>query len=267
MGKRIATLMYHELSRPGQPLCEAARGYAKYCVAEHTFGDQMRRLVDDGFAVVSVGEMLRERGDRQVVALTFDDGCATDLLVAAPLLASMGIRATSYVTTGFLGRRGFLTAATVRELADAGIEIGSHGMTHRFLPDLSDAELHEEVRASRERLEHMVGRPVDHFSCPGGRFDNRVAASVRAASYRSMATSRIGRFQVGADAFAIPRVVVTERTSVSEVVDIARGRGLVGPRLRASLLDATKRALGNRRYVALRARLFSDGEEPADDSR
>jgi len=267
MGKRIAALMYHELSRPGQPLCEAARGYAKYCVAERAFGDQMRRLVDEGFAVVSVGEMLRERGDRSVVALTFDDGCATDLTIAAPLLAKMGIRATSYVTTGFLGRRGFLTAATVSELADAGFEIGAHGVTHRFLPDLSSAELFEEVRASRERLEQLVGRPVVHFSCPGGRFDDRVSDSVRAANYHSMATSRIGLFQVHGDAFRVPRLAVTEGTSPGEVVDMARGRGLVGPRLRASLLDAMKRAVGNRRYVALRARLFKDGDAPDGNPR
>ena len=41
------------------------------------------------------------------IAITFDDGYADNALLAAPLLASAGLPATYFITTGLLGRRRF----------------------------------------------------------------------------------------------------------------------------------------------------------------
>lgn len=259
MAKRLATLMYHELSRPGEPLCESDRGYAKYAVEGRLFGEHMQRLATDGFQGVSVGRALADADDAATVAVSFDDGCVTDLTIAAPALARLGFTATSYVTTGFLGRRGFLTPALLRELADAGAEIGSHAVTHRFLTDLSDSDLTSEVADSRHQLEQIIGRPVTHFSCPGGRFDHRVVDAVRRAGYASMATSRIGLHEIGGDdVFNLPRIVVTAGATAEYVASVSRGQGLARHRVRSAVLDAAKTLLGNRLYVALRAMTFGD---------
>jgi len=258
MTKRLATLMYHELSRPGEPLCESDRGYAKYAVDGGLFGEHMQRLATEGFQGVSVSRALADADDSATVAVSFDDGCATDLTIAAPALARLGFTATSYVTTGFLGRRGFLTPSLLRELADAGAEIGSHAVTHRFLTDLSDSDLTSEVADSRHQLEQIIGRPVTHFSCPGGRFDRRVVDAVRRAGYTSMATSRIGLHEPGGDVFNLPRIVVTAGATAEYVASVSRGQGLATRRLRSAVLDAAKAMLGNRVYVALRAVTFGD---------
>ena len=42
------------------------------------------------------------------VCITFDDGCETDLIAAAPVLRESGFSATFYLTAGFLGTPGYL---------------------------------------------------------------------------------------------------------------------------------------------------------------
>src|SRR5262249_26074061 len=141
---------------------------------------QLARLRAGGFRGLSVGEALAGgAGEGPEVVLTFDDGCETDLVTAAPLLEEAGFRATFYVVTGFVGRPGYLGAAQLCELAGRGFEVGCHSQTHAYLPDLDEAGLDEEVAGAKGRLEQLLGRRVEHFSCPGGRWSRRVAAAAR----------------------------------------------------------------------------------------
>lgn len=77
-----------------------------------------------------------------------------------------------------------LTWDDVRELAVAGMGIGSHTMSHRLLA-MSDAETAaEELKRSRREIEHEMGRPVRTLSYPVGSFDDRTRALAREAGYR-----------------------------------------------------------------------------------
>ena len=77
--------------------------------------------------------------------------------------------------------------AQVRELHAAGMEIGSHGVTHQMLAKLSDEELDFELRASKAAIEQQTGAPARTLSYPvGGQraFDARVMDRATAAGYR-----------------------------------------------------------------------------------
>ncbi|MCX6377310.1 MAG: polysaccharide deacetylase family protein, partial [Armatimonadetes bacterium] len=111
------------------------------------------------------------------------------------MLAEMGICATVYVVAGAVGKTNawderigdrtetILDADDVRELSAAGFEIGSHGMTHAHLTELSDAELKTEVAESKRVLEDFIGAPVTGFSYPYGEWDARVRDAVMEAGY------------------------------------------------------------------------------------
>ncbi len=250
-------LMYHELARPGRPACEDDPGYLRYVVAEGDFRRHLAALKEAGVRGVSVGGALDGSADERAprVCLTFDDGCETDLIAAAPLLEEFGWGATFYVVAGFVGRRGYLAPAQVRELAERGFEVGSHSMTHRLLTGLGDEEVRRELSESKERLEQWSGRAVEHFSCPGGRWDARVAAAAREAGYRTVATSRVGANGRGSDSFRLARVAVRRGTTESEVVRAARGEGMLARRARAAALDLAKSVLGDAFYQKLHAGL------------
>ncbi|HCU93668.1 MAG TPA: polysaccharide deacetylase [Actinobacteria bacterium] len=188
-GSMPAVLMYHSVT-PYQ--------HDPYLVtvSPQRFAQQMRWLRRRGLRGVSVAELLaaRERGSAgNLVGLTFDDGYADFTEHALPVLARHGFSATVFVIAGRLGgdnawdaggpRKPLMTARQVRQVADAGIEIGSHGLRHVSLPGVSAPALTAEVENSRAVLQGVSGQPVAGFCYPYGDVDERVVAGVRVAGY------------------------------------------------------------------------------------
>ena len=54
----------------------------------------------------------------------------------------------------------------VREIADRGHEVASHGWSHNRVDQLSREEFRSEIRRSKELLEKLSGRPVHGFRAP-----------------------------------------------------------------------------------------------------
>lgn len=188
-------------------------------VSPARFERQLAWLRGRGLRGVSVAGLLAARraghGDG-LVGLTFDDGYADFISHVMPALARYGFGATVFPIAGRLGgendwdvkgpRKPLMTAAQVRAAAEAGIEIGSHGMQHVSLPGLADDELATEARRSRAILQQVSGQQVAGFCYPYGHLDDRAVAAVQAAGYsygcaiwRSPATGAhaIPRFFVG----------------------------------------------------------------------
>lgn len=80
----------------------------------------------------------------------------------------------------------------LRDLADAGHEIGSHTRTHPILPQLDDAALRDEIAGSRKSLEANLRRPVTSFCYPNGDFDDRVEKAVADAGYECATAVEFG---------------------------------------------------------------------------
>jgi peptidoglycan/xylan/chitin deacetylase (PgdA/CDA1 family) len=201
---------------------------------------------------VSVSEALADP-ESAAVAITFDDGCETDLISAAPLLKQSNCSATFYITVGILGRRGYLSSGQLRELSDLSFEIGSHSMTHPYLTELRVDDLHRELRESKTTLEEIVGKEVKHFSCPGGRWSRRLAEMAREVGYHSVATSRRARNPASANPFSLARIGVMRGTSLGKFEQICQGRGLWLGQLRDFSAGVAKRTLGRAAYDKFRS--------------
>jgi peptidoglycan/xylan/chitin deacetylase (PgdA/CDA1 family) len=76
-----------------------------------------------------------------------------------------------------------MTPAEVVELEAAGFEIGAHSVDHRQLPQLDDADLHDQLRRSRAVLEDLLGHAVTTMAYPFGAYDARVVEAAREAGY------------------------------------------------------------------------------------
>jgi len=114
-----------------------------------------------------------------------------------------------------LGRA--LTWDQIREMASAGIEFGSHTLSHRCLAKLSQAELEHELLASRDRLEEKLSLPVTALAYPFGgptAYNDNVIATARRFGYRVCTTyiPGINSLEV-ADRFALRRQNVERYTS------------------------------------------------------
>jgi peptidoglycan/xylan/chitin deacetylase (PgdA/CDA1 family) len=251
-------LMYHELEVAGACLCQSDPGYLRYVLKSSDFEAQMQFLKTSGWRGCSVGDVLGSTA-KGGVAITFDDGSETDLLYAAPLLRELQFGATFYITTGFLGRRGNLSKGQLRKLSDLGFEIGSHSMTHAYLTELNQTSLDRELLDSKAQLEDIVGKRVEHLSCPGGRFDRRTIEAARRIGYRSLTTSRAHTNSASTNHFSLGRVPIRRGTGLDTFAAFCRGRGLRRMAFQDTLRSAARIALGNSSYDRVRAALMSRG--------
>lgn len=257
---RIVFLMYHELEMPGRKLCRREPGYTRYILTLETFRGQMEWMQKSGFRGLSVSEALCYLQDPSV-CITFDDGCETDVLAAAPVLRALGFRATFYLTAGFLGTPGYLSPDQVRELDALGFEIGCHSMTHPYLSELPDAELKREIVDAKLHLEQVAGHAIEHFSCPGGRYDRRTLAVARHAGFRSVANSRFRANSADSSRYELGRVAMLRPMTLEEFAATCQGRGLWKKQLRDSARHGVQRILGNRAYDQLRAALLGEHQQ------
>lgn len=251
--------MYHELGLPNRVPCHREPGYTRYVVSASDFRTQMEALAQQGWRGANVTQATGSF-DGKSVCVTFDDGCETDLLSAAPILKEFGFDATFYITVGFLGKSGYLSEEQVRSLHTLGFEIGCHSLTHPYLPDMDDLRLQDETAGAKERLEQITGHSVEHFSCPGGRWDRRVVEAVKSARFRTMATSRTGINFASTDPFRLTRVAVLNGTGHEVFMQECHGRGLLGTQLKEHAREAARRLLGNSAYDSLRSMILGREE-------
>jgi peptidoglycan/xylan/chitin deacetylase (PgdA/CDA1 family) len=76
-----------------------------------------------------------------------------------------------------------LTAAEVRQLASAQIEIGTHTVTHPVLAALPISFQRSEIQGSKDALEDLLGRPIAGFSYPNGSTSPTTQALVQEAGF------------------------------------------------------------------------------------
>ncbi len=94
-------------------------------------------------------------------------------------------------------------------LAEEGMTIGSHSLTHPILSRLSLPEAEHEIRGSRQRLEEHLSRPVQHFAYPNGQladFSEGIREIVRSAGYHSACTTVYGMNSRTHDRYMLRRI-------------------------------------------------------------
>jgi hypothetical protein len=144
-------------------------------------------------------------------AITFDDGYADNLYVAAPLLVERNIPFTVFIATDFIKKRenGFLSPTEIKQLSKvSGAKIGAHSCTHRNLTLCSNQELRAELEDSKHYLEDIISMPVTEFAYPYGLADIRVRDAVQKAGYEVGTCSRFNINCSDRDTFMLNRCVV-----------------------------------------------------------
>jgi peptidoglycan/xylan/chitin deacetylase (PgdA/CDA1 family) len=94
----------------------------------------------------------------------------------------------------------------IKELDGAGVEIGSHTVTHPILTNIDSHRLAREISESRSRLQSMLGRDVNLFCYPNGDFDTEVRREVERAGYACAVTTQYGFNDCGSDVLTLRRI-------------------------------------------------------------
>lgn len=158
------------------------------------------------------------------VTTSWDDGDCTDLKLAE-FLQSKGIHGTFYVPIHY--RKRPLDHAELRTLASEGFEIGAHGWSHKHLRHLRREELRQEVGPCKEVLEDILGRPVEMFCYPRGRYDTNTVRAVQGAGYKGARTVRMLATWPTFDPFKMPTTLQAfPHAPFTYLKNVARARSL-----------------------------------------
>ena len=217
-GAEVVGLCFHGVGVPGRSLEAEA---ANYFITRDLF----LALLDQVMNIAAV-------------ELTFDDGYASDLEIALPALAERGLSATFFPLAGRLDSPGHVGTEGVRELANTGMQVGSHGMRHRSWRGLDAASVEEELTVAREVIAEAAGRPVTRAAIPFGEYDRRALTALRHAKYAQVFTSDRRRARAGR--WLQPRYSVRSDDTVRAVQqDILAPRPL-RERVRADVVGRVK---------------------------
>ena len=255
----VLALCYHAVSRSWD---------AGMAVTPERLEAQLRLLIERGYRGATFHQAVTAPPARRTVAVTFDDGFRSVYEHALEVLDRLGVPGTVFVVTDFVGSaepmcwRGIqewvggpsadeliaMSWHQLRQLADAGWEIGSHTRTHPPLTHCDDDALERELRGSREVCEERLGRPCLSLAYPYGDVDGRVVQAAGAAGYETACTLP--------DHFGRPMPLRWPRIGVWRGDSGVRFRAKVSPRftaLRASPawtpVQAVRRAVtGERRW-------------------
>ena len=215
----VRVLCYHSISDlSGDPQM------AKFGIPRSVFEKQMDDLLAAGYTFINGDSFIaflrgKEKVPRKSILLTFDDGYSDFITEALPVLRERRIPAVVFIVSGFMGQsnawdynRGasrlpLLTYNEAINLADNGVEIGSHSRTHRKLDRLSREEVEKEICASFEDLMKAGFQQVRMFAYPGGHYNEsscEIAGKFADASF----TIKPGVVHCCDDPTRLPRVLI-----------------------------------------------------------
>jgi hypothetical protein len=137
-----------------------------------------------------------------VFSLSVDDGHPLDMRLAE-LLHKRGIPASFHIPIRNSEGSPVLQASQMRELAE-NFDVGSHTLEHRYLANL---ELHEALRQITEgklALQDILGKSIEGFCYPGGKYRPIHCGMVRAAGFRYARTTQNFRIDTGRQPLELP---------------------------------------------------------------
>jgi peptidoglycan/xylan/chitin deacetylase (PgdA/CDA1 family) len=215
---RVVTLTFHGIGPPSRRLDP---GEEDTWIGQDLFTALLDAVVD-------------ARATGTDVAITFDDGNASDVEIALPALVRRGLTASFFIVADRLAEPAFVSGNDVYALASSGMTVGLHGLSHRPWRGIEAAELDRELAAGRGAVEAAAGARVTTAACPFGAYDRRVLAALRRSGFERVYTSDGGttdrtrwlqaRTSVRADddAALLARIAADDRRTAARLRALAR---------------------------------------------
>ena len=196
MNKKAYLIGYHSIAEDNSPEFSL---YKKVTISSKVFEEHLKYLKKKGHTFVLFSKIREalDSGVKKPTAIFFDDGFRNNLTVAMPIMKRYAAPMTVFVTTGYLNgthnppqnetdtpnRDHILSWEDAGTIKKEGGEIGSHGLSHQKLTDISVADLRKELTDSREEIARRLGEPPRSLSYPRGRYNLSVVRETKKTGY------------------------------------------------------------------------------------
>ncbi|GAX60448.1 polysaccharide deacetylase [Candidatus Scalindua japonica] len=210
---RIPILTYHSIDTSGSIIS----------TSPEKFLQQMQFLSHYSYNVISLSKIISFINEKQpfpkkTVAITFDDGFNNIFEIAYPILRKLGYTATIFLVTGYCGKKNnwsgqlrgvpefdLLEWDKVIEMANNGIEFGSHTMSHPDLTELTLAQAREEIVGAKRSQKERLGKEPLFFAYPYGRESNKIREIVR-DEFKCALSTVLEFVNTDSNIYSLPRI-------------------------------------------------------------
>jgi peptidoglycan/xylan/chitin deacetylase (PgdA/CDA1 family) len=261
---QLISLIYHDVIEGGS---NESSGFnwpdaAMYKLEVSVFNEHMRAIASACGRPAVISDLLFDGpeppGSPREWVITFDDGGVSAYTHIAGRLEELGWRGLFFIATDYIGAKGFMDRAQIRELRRRGHAIGSHSCSHPLrMASCRLRQIEREWSVSVALLSDLLGERVDLASIPGGQYSRLVAEAAAQAGVRALFTSEptVRRRQI-AGCLTLGRYAIQRWTAPRTAAAIASGK--IVPRARQALLWRAKKmakAVWGERYLKFRESL------------
>lgn len=203
--KEIVCFVYHRFNDNRYPSTN---------IAASVFRDQLSYLAENDFTVMTLSEAIHwlntgGREQEKVVVLTVDDGYRSFFTYGYPVLEEFGFKASVFINTIHVGDKDYMTWAQLREISQAGIEIGCHSHKHEQFVNMTPKDLrisfNHDLKLFREALKDKLGIQSKVYSYPYGEFNAQLKLLIKNAGFLSACAQNSGVASQSSDVYSLPR--------------------------------------------------------------
>jgi len=204
---QVPILMYHYI-RNAEGESELGKSLS---VTPENFAAQVQWLKDNNYETLKVSDLVDPQrkilskiyfAKKKPIILTFDDGYADAYTEALPILKKYQAVATFYLIRDYVGKGNYLSQTQTQELEKAGMEIGSHTLSH---PDLTKINLEDAQTQIFQSKENALT-----FCYPSGKYDSTTVRLVQEAGFQAAVTTHFGIADQNSSILELPRVRVED---------------------------------------------------------
>lgn len=204
----VVFIMYHRVGDSAYPSTN---------VTTHQFKQEMAYLATEHYHVWPASKIISHlRSGAQLppktVGIMFDDAYDTVYYTAWPILKKYHFPFTLFVATGPVDQKfkGMLTWQQIKEMADAGVEIGNHSVNHPYLPRLSLAQMNKEIAQAQQRLRQELDMVPQLFAYPYGEYSTELVNLIKNFHFIAAFTQTSGAVDSFSDFYRLPRFPLNE---------------------------------------------------------
>lgn len=235
MIRPVPVLMYHHINPHKGNIVT---------IRPEVFEAQMKHLKKRGIRTLNADELISYINgdlvpDQRSVVITFDDGWLDNHIYAFPVLKKYRLNAIVFIVTDRTesasanpgssithipshneskelisngeADRVVLNWKLIKEMRETGlVEFYSHTKSHRRCAELSEAELSEELRGSKEVMEKRLERPCPYLCWPYGSYNETSMKIAKEAGYEAIFTVDHGVVNPSDDPLLIKRINVRD---------------------------------------------------------
>lgn len=202
---RVPVLAYHRVGLTHEPLT----------VSNDHFTQDLQQLKKHNYTTISLADLdsyLHGWGPfimpPKPVLITFDDGYIDNYINAFPILQQFDMVATFYIISGMIGQDDRLSARHIKEMKAAGMDFGSHTVSHRALGKLDQNAAWNELYFSKLRLEDLLETEISSIAYPTGSFNEETLMIAKGLNYSLAFTVNQGICAPSSEKLALPRIPI-----------------------------------------------------------